>query len=217
MRCVTVTLYAGVSEKITISDGQTITTDSSGKATATLHAGAFTFTGAISGQSYERQVSINTRDVYVMPESALYWYGNILSGDISRCYYDSTSHGQANLTKEANDFKVSTDTTTDGIGCVMLSNPIDFTGYSKLKLYRYLTTTRSSGDAWFILFGTFKKETSVFTAIGNSRIYSSDVNKAYHTFTANISSYSGEYYVAVGANDLRGSTSDSKHFKIWLE
>ena len=56
MRTVTVTLHGGVLEKITISDGQVVTTDSTGKATATLRAGSYTFTGEISGKSFTRVI-----------------------------------------------------------------------------------------------------------------------------------------------------------------
>ena len=76
---ISVTIYGGASETITISglyNFPTVTTNSSGSVSYSLIKGTYTFTGNVSGQSFTRTVTNSTTKVYVMPEGALYWYGN---------------------------------------------------------------------------------------------------------------------------------------------
>lgn len=75
---ITITLHGGALETITITGlygSPTVTTNSDGNVSYYLPIGTFTFSGSVSGQSFERTVAKDTTDVYVMPEGALYWYG----------------------------------------------------------------------------------------------------------------------------------------------
>lgn len=76
---IAVIVHGAASETITITGlygSPTITTNSDGNVNYYLPIGTFTFSGAISGQSFTRTVSKDTTEVYAMPEGALYWYGN---------------------------------------------------------------------------------------------------------------------------------------------
>lgn len=76
---ISVTIYGGASETITISglyNSPTVTTNSSGSVSYSLIKGTYTFTGGVSGQSFSRTITSDTTNVYAMPEGALYWYGN---------------------------------------------------------------------------------------------------------------------------------------------
>ena len=71
------TIHAGALETVTI-DGVygSFTTNTDGTVNHALPLGELTLTGSVSGQSFTRTVTTDTADVYVMPEGALYWYGN---------------------------------------------------------------------------------------------------------------------------------------------
>ena len=71
------TIHAGAYETITMSfTNRTITTNSDGNVNFPIPNGTYTFTGSVSGESFTRTVASDTKDVYVMPEGALYWYGS---------------------------------------------------------------------------------------------------------------------------------------------
>ena len=79
MANITVTILGGASEKITISGlggSPSVTTNSNGSVSYSLIKGTYTFTGSVSKQSFSQTVTSDTTKVYVMPEGALYWYGN---------------------------------------------------------------------------------------------------------------------------------------------
>lgn len=72
----TVTLYGGASESITVDGNTLVTTNSDGSVTTPVPYGTHTYKGSVSGNSFTRTVTKDTTVVYVMPDGALYWYGN---------------------------------------------------------------------------------------------------------------------------------------------
>lgn len=73
----TVTVYGGAYETITIQGyGGSFTTNADGSCSHVIPIDTITLTGSVSGQSFTRTVTQDTTEVYVMPEGALYWYGN---------------------------------------------------------------------------------------------------------------------------------------------
>lgn len=70
-----ITVHSSASATISFN-GKTFTSDASGNTTKVIPWGTFTFSDSVSGQSFERTIDKNTTDLYVMPEGALYWYGN---------------------------------------------------------------------------------------------------------------------------------------------
>lgn len=80
------------SASATISfNGKSFTSDASGNTTKVIPWGTFTFSDSVSGKSYERTVDKDTTDLYVMPEGALYWYGNMNTEFVSNNYNTITA------------------------------------------------------------------------------------------------------------------------------
>lgn len=87
-----VTVYGAASETITIEGYYgSFTTGTDGSCSHVVPIDTITLTGSISGQSFERTITSDTTEVYVMPEGALYWYGNEcawITGGYSSRYSD---------------------------------------------------------------------------------------------------------------------------------
>lgn len=92
---ITVDIYSAVSDTVTFTDqtGQkTVTTDTDGHGQATIicvNGDSITFTSTVAknlsdlSQAYSKSVTIgaNTTEVYVMPDGAIYWYGNKVNAE----------------------------------------------------------------------------------------------------------------------------------------
>ncbi len=149
---ITVTLHGGALETITITGlygSPTVTTNSDGNVNYQLPIGTFTFAGAISGKSFERTVNKNTSDVYAMPESAVYWYGNLCTEFTGGLRSTTTRWGEDTktcnpiITTKTNSYclsySASSYTYEYQYGSV---RKIDLTAYTKLK---GITTTSDTG------------------------------------------------------------------------
>lgn len=74
---VMVTIYGAALETITSDGREVCTTDANGEGVAVLNVGeTYTLIGSVSG--YEKTVAVasDTTNIKVMPEGAVYWYGN---------------------------------------------------------------------------------------------------------------------------------------------
>lgn len=70
-----VTVHSSASATITVA-GKTFTSDATGNTQHSMPWGIFSISDSVSGQSFECTIGRDTTKIYVMPEGALYWYGN---------------------------------------------------------------------------------------------------------------------------------------------
>ena len=102
-----VTVHSSASATITVA-GKSFTSDVSGNTQHSMPWGTFSISDSVSGQSYERTIDRNTTDVYVMPEGALYWYGNVFDSEFFMKYgtmYNANYNNYLNIS--TNYFKLS--------------------------------------------------------------------------------------------------------------
>ena len=138
----TVTVYGGAYETITI-DGYygSFTTNADGSVSHVVPIDTITLTGSVSGQSFTRTVTSETTDVKVMPEGALYWYGNQctwVSGGWDWSYWYQTGMLGPNYEPmfKTNEMYVNLDWKNSNYNTytqLHTNNIIDLTGYSLLK------------------------------------------------------------------------------------
>ncbi len=209
---VTVTVYSANNDTISYTglDGQThtITTNSSGQATASItiapNGSTFTFTSSVAkdpsnlSESYTKSITINsnTTTIYVMPDKALYWYG----------YYKET----VNKWKEV-----------DNANCIITDN----------TNYVYLYGKSSSSTNYNLVALCFNKMSTGSTKLKihckavNATVHNYGTNNAYPNTGWSIPNSIGAY--SVGMNNgtigtagypmvnLGGGTAEI--YAIWLE
>ena len=125
------------SASATISfNGKSFTSDASGNTSKVIPWGTFTFSDSVSGQSYERTIDKNTTDLYIMPEGALYWYGN-------QCGYNITYDG-VSLKYETNRI-IASQNSYKNWG-VIFTDSINVTKYSKI------CAVANATYGWFAIF-----------------------------------------------------------------
>lgn len=169
-----------------------------------LSAGSYTFTGSVSGYSCTVSINESTTDVYVMPEGALYWYGNECSDVIGGWntqgkYSDYTSSASGTVTKNSDHIKI---TVQSNVWAVCTDNVVNLSGYSSLHCIFENTT---GGNISISLSETKLKE---FGEIGRIVFEGSSAIKEL-VFNFNSSSSA---YVTVG-----GYISTIKTYAVWLE
>ena len=85
--------------------------DASGNTTKVIPWGTFTFSDSVSGQSFKRTIDRDTTDLYVMPEGAIYWYGNectwITGGWSIFLAKSQTANSFGTVTKKTNYFYIN--------------------------------------------------------------------------------------------------------------
>ena len=177
----TVMVYGGAYETITI-DGYygSFTTNADGSVSHVVPIDTITLTGSVSGQSFTRTITSSTTKVYVMPEGALYWYGNeceLVTGGYA--VNDTMSSGRplkGNAIKETNSFYLNTGYSDASF---RTNNKIDFSKYSTihatitdviesvfvrvLSTYSSSTTIKEEADISAFADGTFSEDVSTLT------------------------------------------------------
>lgn len=153
----TVTLYGGALENITLDDNTLVTTNSDGSVTTSVPYGTHTYKGSVSGQSFSREVTKDTTEVKVMPEGALYWYGNDVNGYIKNGTLEAQNIGSnysvtiPKLTMRTNSFNFYDNTTASGGSLVYKNTTINTRGYSKLNLNLVSKTSLLDGNSNIII------------------------------------------------------------------
>lgn len=129
-------IHAGAYETVTIDGyGGSFTTNADGIVTHALPLGTIILKGSVSGQSFTRTVTNSTTKVYVMPEGALYWYGNECT-DVTGGFGETYNFNNKNIcTKEINRIKVLGygDSSSGAYEHLSTANKINISNYSKLK------------------------------------------------------------------------------------
>lgn len=182
--------------------------------------GEITFTGSISGQSFERTVTCNTTKVYVMPESAIYWYGNQcawVTGGWTETYH--SSYPASNIVLETN---CMSQKGSGGLRCT--KNMVSRKGYSK-----FCSTMKWTSVKYDITYNIMGLNNNTYSTDDSLRSFQhqghkSDVGEQYtpnaniiYTFKNNDwmdSSHPTEAYVYNG-NIQDGTYSDV--YAIWFE
>lgn len=140
---ITVMIYGGASETITISglyNSPTVTTNSVGSVSYSLIKGTYTFTGGVSGQSFSRTVTSDTTDVYVMPDNFVgYWYGTSVNFPIWQTTTDGVQVGGASgvnqpATISTNYVESSNATASRIYRPLCTSDTINFSNYRTIKM-----------------------------------------------------------------------------------
>lgn len=144
---ITVTIYGGASETITISglyNSPTVTTNSSGSVSYSLIKGTYTFTGSVSGKSFSRTVTSSTTNVYVMPEGALYWYGVYVVNFVVDKYKVEGTLNNAIISEYTNKFNMKSSKDAQGVCYYGTENEITLPVGKTLRCKGYRNNTISN-------------------------------------------------------------------------
>lgn len=124
-----VTVHSSASATITVA-GKTFTSDASGNTQHSMPWGTFNISDSVSGQSFECTIDRDTSDVYIMPEGALYWYGNECTDVTGGWSFINKISG---CDKDIN--KIIIPNNNQGYGPLVCSNNmITISNYSSLRL-----------------------------------------------------------------------------------
>ena len=129
-----VTVHSSAFSTITVA-GKTFTSDATGNTQHSMPWGTFSISDSVSGQSFECTIGRDTTHVYVMPEGALYWYGNLctdVTGGWVR-YNESGSASSGKLIMNTNDFYIETPCNSYGAVGIYTSKIINKSNFTKLK------------------------------------------------------------------------------------
>ena len=223
---ITVDFYSAASDTVSYvnpTDGltHTVTTDSSGHATAQIAIvkglpTSIAFTSSVAkdpanlSNYYSKTITLtdSTTFVYVMPDDFLYWYGTMNSAyGVGDCYTLGYSNGiesytLINITLNTN-YATSSfyeQARTVGIGTNV---PIDLSQFNSIKAHVKSARTVDSGKFNGTFYNTAK------SVIRSAYIGSSSEQ----VYTQNISSVSTSNYVGIQSNWLGGMIV----YALWLE
>ena len=206
-----VTVHSSASATITV-DGKTFTSDASGNTQHSMPWGTFSISDSVSGQSFACTIGRDTTNVYVMPEGALYWYGNMCTWitGIWRAYFLESGYSPK-YTKNTNNMVVSIyGYTNDNNGTAIIgtSNKIDLDVYEKICVQYKLTGDSVNTSGTGIILKTTKPS-----------------NYTTREFTLSIGEYTSKYDITnytdslfVGFQDWsKSGTMELTIYKVWLE
>lgn len=243
---ITVDVYSAASDTVSYlgvdNQTHTITTDSTGYASATItingNGSSLTFESSVAkdpsnlSNNYTKTIALTsaTTSIYVMPDKALYWYGNELN-TITTTDYRSSSQSTATrynpqFTKNTNNLYLNWDSSRDGVsraGTLYFENSYGKSA-TKVKMLvesshanvpntglvsLYAVNPATKQDLWTWLTG------GAFSYIGYK---SGDTEYLYTTPTIIEYNYDTNNYVAIyyRVSNITGSM-DGTVSAIWLE
>ena len=217
----TVTLHGGASESITVDGNTLVTTNSDGSVTTSVPYGTHDYTGVISSQSFSRTVGKDTTDVYVMPEGALYWYGNEcewLSGGWMKSAVAPENSEYNTFAKQTNDLLIrfveyarNTSHGHNVQNSAQNKNLVDLSRYSKIK-FTATTISKSNIVGVYSLIANFSNSNYeiICNIVGNTG--ASATNK---TYEKDISDITDLAYVNFYSHILVGITGYI--YSVWFE
>ena len=152
----TVNIYSAASDTLSYTDdngAQTVTTDSTGKATGvnititeqTPGTASITFTSSVAkdpdnlSNDYSKSVTVteSTTDIYIMPDACVYWWGWKISGITNT---GNQPYSGANYSNQGHSLTLSTNYATIVLATGTLTNrtstfdtPIDLSGQTYIK------------------------------------------------------------------------------------
>jgi len=195
----TITVYSAASDTVSFTDvtgAKTVTTNTSGQGSVSITfippSASITFTSSKAknpsnlSQAYSKTITIdsNTTAIYVMPNGALYWYGNIctwLTGGLDKSlWYLGNSNS---YTLNTNDYVFYSATNSQYEPCYFYKNNITCSGYSTVKVI--------AKDDGF----TRAKVGAFASKSNNTMSVKSDtaIGTNYAVHSANVSSYQSAY------------------------
>ena len=243
---ITVDVYSAASDTVSYlgvdNQTHTITTDSTGHASATItiegHGSSLTFESSVAkdpsnlSNNYTKTIALTsaTTSIYVMPDKALYWYGNELN-TITTTDYRSSAQSSATrynpqFTKNTNNLYLNWNSSRDGVNragtlyfenstgktatkvkCLVESSNINIPSTGLAAIYVVIPSTKA--DLWAWLSGQ-NIGTIVYESGGSGTSYSSP--------TVITSNYDPNNYVALyyRISNVNG-TMDGTVSAIWLE
>lgn len=209
-----ITAHSSASATISFN-GKSFTSDVSGNTSKVIPWGTFTFSDSVSGQSFERTIDRNTTDLYVMPEGALYWYGNecteVTGGFTDEYYYKSAGvSGNGGFVKNTNCLysEINNVTASKSIG---IKNKIDFTNYTKLCVKSYVKNKNGNGNSGYGV------TSSNYIQYNDSNMKVLPYNQSAETYL-DVSDYNGEYNIIIGSMAFYTAIIQKTEITaIWLE
>ena len=204
-----VSVHSASSATITVA-GKTFTSDASGNTQHSMPWGTFSISDSVSGQSFECTIDRDTTDVYVMPEHALYWYGNECTW-LTGGWNKIISGNYSTLTSNQQGLYLSCTTISEqDYSCAITKNKVNVNSYTVFNtLYKAITVLSDNSlingfDDDGVIKGNFE---SIKYAFGgytskNTSLKSIDISK-----------YTDSYYVA----NLATGTRAGHYHAIWLE
>lgn len=230
---VTIDVYGGAMENIamTADDGTStqLTTNASGKTVATVKMNkSYTFSGGVSG--YVKNVTIvDDSAVYVMPDGALYWYGNNISNlqDAYDIGYTPISgsgwiYQKSQIVTNVNSltYKATAPVNTNRVNGVS-TGLIDITEANKLNI---VVDNASSGKATNNYLDIYCSQSKTQASVEESRVAikgrivsdskPNPLPKKIYTF--DLSSESGSRYIGTASLNAN-SNSETTIYALWLE
>ena len=206
------TIHAGASETITI-DGVygSFTTNTDGTVNHALPLGELTLHGSVSDQSFTHTITKDTTDVYVMPEGALYWYGNEcthVTGGWSGFRNGTTSSDDV-IAKNTNSLYsesyINSSNNWVDVGYIT-ENKIDRLSYTALKLK--IKTDGSHGTVGHGADVTFGTRHSYFATPSSNLVYTFNISDVSTPVTC---------IVQCSDNNLHRGGGTVETYAIWLE
>lgn len=173
--------------------------------------------GGTMNYSKRVQLSKETHDVYVMPDNALYWYGNELT-DITGGWTKAPKWSEGEFTKYLNYIRSKATQTDRGI--FTNAQAIDFRGYNTLHIDADVAFNKSGDN------GSFEIEIYADSALNtrlysNGDIYTASFSKTLKRIDRDISSVNNSGYFGIGAYNNSGASPSqitlADVYRIWLD
>ena len=207
----------GATQTITFASGET-----SKQVTIEIDSGgsSITFTSSVAknpsnlSNDYSKTVTVdeNTTDVYVMPDNALYWYGNTcdwLTGGEGLASWVAGTGSTANGVANTNSYSCGgTNTTNKGFGT---ANKIDITDFDDLKCL--VTANNPAWAATYSIMQASINKTTCTNVDANPPLPAPAMALTTGINTLDISSYSGDYAIGVYCFHTNTLTFTA----LWLE
>lgn len=236
-----VTVYGGAYETITI-DGYygSFTTNADGSASHVMPIDIVTLTGSISGRSFKKTITSDTTEIYVMPEGAVYWYGNecvnITGGwENTPCsikYSDTNIYTAINFTAYENNanykYLKHTGAGSSSNSTLVTKNKIDLSKYTKIGIDVSGSSDRGS---WAFIIGSsdsdlankvisYEDDKYIFGYIGTSYgTNQPDPVSKYDVKTTVYKDISSQnsYHLNIDLQSTQTATVYEKIYALWLE
>ena len=207
------TIHAGASETITI-DGVcgSFTTNSDGTVSHALPLGELILHGSVSNEYFTRTITKETMDVYVMPETALYWYGNECSnftgGWVTGDYHDFHSYNVNSGKLQSNQMYFSYKGASNYSICIQSMSCINLSNYSSLCVN--VSSISTSYTSPYLALEAYDSSKNMTGKVGN-------VSSQVRVETLDISSVAELGYINLRAVLGNSSSAYLTVDKIWLE
>ena len=217
---VTVDVYSAASDTVSFADrtgAKTVTTDTNGHGTATIvcfNGDSITFTSSVAknpsnlSQAYSKTVTIgaNITEIYVMPDTAIYWFGyessNFVIPSTSEGYSNTSGYTYTAPTKNTNYYQCNT---TNANGSLIASkNPISNVN----SIHAICDDVQSSSSKIFMIVGDTRKN---FVDTGTRIIKDNTISTMTHVELNN--TLTGDIYIGCGEFNLR----NGKAYALWYE